>query len=69
VSLFLLDTDHLTLPTETSVWRRESRCLASLSRPTNCPSVKPIDDILLVAEYMPEEEKRYQVVVFLPFRG
>ena len=28
-----------------------------------------IDDILLVAEYMPEEEIRGQVVVFLPFRG
>ena len=28
-----------------------------------------IDDILIVAEYMPEEEIRDQVVVFLPFRG
>jgi predicted nuclease of predicted toxin-antitoxin system len=28
-----------------------------------------IDDILLVAEYMSEEEIRDQVVVFLPFRG
>ena len=28
-----------------------------------------IDDILLLAEYMPEEEIREQVVVFLPFRG
>jgi predicted nuclease of predicted toxin-antitoxin system len=28
-----------------------------------------IDDILLIAEYMPEEEFRQQVVVFLPFRG
>jgi hypothetical protein len=28
-----------------------------------------IDDILLIAEYMPEEEIRGQVVVFLPFRG
>jgi len=28
-----------------------------------------IDDILLIAEYMPEEEIRNQVVVFLPFRG
>jgi predicted nuclease of predicted toxin-antitoxin system len=28
-----------------------------------------IDDILLIAEYMPEEEVRDQVVVFLPFRG
>lgn len=28
-----------------------------------------IADILLLAEYMPEEEIRDQVVVFLPFRG
>lgn len=28
-----------------------------------------IDDILLIAEHMPEEEIRDQVVVFLPFRG
>jgi hypothetical protein len=28
-----------------------------------------IADILLVAEYMSEEEAREQVVVFLPFRG
>jgi hypothetical protein len=28
-----------------------------------------IDDVLLVAEYMPEEEIRDQVVVYLPFRG
>jgi hypothetical protein len=28
-----------------------------------------IDDILLIAEYMPEEKIREQVVVFLPFRG
>jgi predicted nuclease of predicted toxin-antitoxin system len=28
-----------------------------------------IDDILLIAELMPEEEIRDQVVVFLPFRG
>jgi hypothetical protein len=28
-----------------------------------------IDDILLVAEFMPEEEIRDQVVIFLPFRG
>jgi hypothetical protein len=28
-----------------------------------------IADILLIAEYMPEEEIREQVVVFLPFRG
>jgi hypothetical protein len=28
-----------------------------------------IDDILLIAEYMPYDEIRDQVVVFLPFRG
>ena len=28
-----------------------------------------IDDILLIAEYMSEDEIRGQVVVFLPFRG
>lgn len=28
-----------------------------------------INDILLIAEYMPEEEIRDQIVVFLPFRG
>jgi hypothetical protein len=28
-----------------------------------------IDDIALIAEYMPEEEIREQIVVFLPFRG
>lgn len=27
-----------------------------------------IDDILVVAAYMPEEEIRDQIVVFLPFR-
>ncbi|MGA2706532.1 MAG: DUF5615 family PIN-like protein [Isosphaeraceae bacterium] len=37
---------------------------------TNEQSVgSAIDDILLVAVYMPEEEIRGQVVVFLPFRG
>ncbi len=37
---------------------------------TNAQSIgEAIDDILLVAEYMPEEEIRDQVVVFLPFRG
>jgi hypothetical protein len=37
---------------------------------TNKQSIGPaIDDILLVAEYMPEAEIRNQVVVFLPFRG
>jgi predicted nuclease of predicted toxin-antitoxin system len=28
-----------------------------------------IDDILIIAEYLPEEEIRDQVIVFLPFRG
>jgi predicted nuclease of predicted toxin-antitoxin system len=28
-----------------------------------------IDDILLVVEYMPEEEIRNQIVIFLPFRA
>jgi hypothetical protein len=28
-----------------------------------------IDDLLLIAEYMPEDELRNQIVVFLPFRG
>ncbi len=28
-----------------------------------------IEDILLVAEYMPEEEIRGQIVVYLPIRG
>jgi hypothetical protein len=37
---------------------------------TNEQSIgEAIDDILLVAEYMPEAEIRDQVVVFLPFRG
>jgi hypothetical protein len=37
---------------------------------TNDQSIgSAIDDILLIAEYMPEEEIRDQVVEFLPFRG
>jgi predicted nuclease of predicted toxin-antitoxin system len=37
---------------------------------TNEQSIgEAIDDLLLIAEYMPEEELRDQVVVFLPFRG
>jgi hypothetical protein len=28
-----------------------------------------IDHILLIADYMPEQEIREQIVVFLPFRG
>jgi Domain of unknown function (DUF5615) len=37
---------------------------------TNDQSIgSTIDDILLIAEYLSEEEIRGQVVVFLPFRG
>ncbi|MGH7172625.1 MAG: DUF5615 family PIN-like protein [Gemmataceae bacterium] len=37
---------------------------------TNEQSIgEAIEDILLIAEYMPEKEIRGQVVVFLPFRG
>lgn len=37
---------------------------------TNEQSIgRAIDDILLIAIYMPEEEIKDQVVVFLPFRG
>jgi Domain of unknown function (DUF5615) len=37
---------------------------------TNRQSIgSAINDILLIAEFMPEEEIRGQVVVFLPFRG
>lgn len=37
---------------------------------TNDQSIgQAINDILLIAEFMPEEEIREQVVVYLPFRG
>jgi predicted nuclease of predicted toxin-antitoxin system len=37
---------------------------------TNEQSIgEAIDDLLLIAEYMPEEEIRDQIVVYLPFRG
>jgi hypothetical protein len=37
---------------------------------TNKQSIgEAIDDILLIAEYMPEDEIRDQLIVFLPFRG
>ena len=37
---------------------------------TNKQSIgSTIDDIVIVAEYMPEEEIKDQIVVFLPFRG
>src|SRR5205807_4227876 len=44
--------------------------MAGLIATTNEQSIgSAIDDILLVAEYMPEDEIKEQVVVFLPFRG
>jgi hypothetical protein len=44
--------------------------MPGLIAPTNEQSVgSAIDDILVLAEYMTEEEIRDQVVVFLPFRG
>jgi hypothetical protein len=44
--------------------------VAGVIATTNEQSIgSTIDDILLIAEYMPEEEIREQVVVFLPFRG
>ena len=44
--------------------------LPGLIATTNEQSIaSAIDDILLIAEYMPEEEIGDQVVVFLPFRG
>jgi hypothetical protein len=37
---------------------------------TNAQAIgRAIDDILLIAEYMPKEEIRNHVVVYLPFRG
>ena len=46
---------------------------AAASRPLiwcGCRTIgSAIEDILLIAEYMPEEEIVDQVVVFLPFRG
>jgi hypothetical protein len=48
----------------------ESEPLPGLIVTTNEQSIgSAIEDILLIAEYMPEEEIRNQVVVFLPFRG
>lgn len=44
--------------------------VAGLIATTNEQSIgSAIDDILIIAEYMPAEEFREQVVVFLPFRG
>jgi hypothetical protein len=44
--------------------------VSGLIATTNEQSIgSAIDDILLITEYMPEEEIRDQVVVFLPFRG
>jgi hypothetical protein len=33
------------------------------------PIGSSINDILIIAQYMPEEEARNRVVIFLPFRG
>ena len=44
--------------------------VAGLISTTNEQSIgAAIDDILLIAECMPENEMREQIVVFLPFRG
>ena len=44
--------------------------LPGLITTTNEQSIgSAIDDILLISEFMPEEEIREQVVVYLPFRG
>src|SRR5262245_46325270 len=44
--------------------------LPGLITTTNEQSIgSAIDDILLIAECMPEEEIRDQVVIYLPFRG
>ena|SRR5437764_2943406 len=44
--------------------------VAGLIATTNEQAIgSAIDDILFIAEYVPEEEIRDQVVVFLPFRG
>jgi len=44
--------------------------IAGLIVTTNEQSIgAAIDDILLISEYMSEEEIRDQIVVFLPFRG
>lgn len=46
------------------------RLIPGLIATTNDQSIgSTIDDILLVAEFMPEEEIRTQIVVYLPFRG
>jgi hypothetical protein len=43
--------------------------VSGLIATTNAQSIGlAIDDILVIVEYMPEEEIRDQVVVFLPFR-
>jgi uncharacterized protein (DUF433 family) len=55
----------------TSHCQGEGRCSGwPVIATTNEQSIgSAIDDILLIAEYMPEEELSEQVVVFLPFRG
>jgi len=60
--------------TPTSVARSSAACAGASRRSTWCTTNEQsvgsaIDDILLIAEYMPEEEIRDQVVVFLPFRA
>ena len=47
---------------------RES--MPGLIATTNDPSIgSAIDDIVLITEYMSDEQIRDQIVVFLPFRG
>ncbi|HYV36580.1 MAG TPA: DUF5615 family PIN-like protein [Gemmataceae bacterium] len=65
----------ITNDRDTMVGFARQRILAGETMPgiiatTNEQSIgSAIDDILLIAEYMPEEEIRNQVVIFLPFRG
>jgi hypothetical protein len=47
-----------------------SRSVPGLIATTNKQSIgAEIADILFIAEYMPEEDVRDQIVLFLPFRG
>ena len=49
---------------------RAGESLPGLIATTNEQSIgSSIDDILLIAECMPEQEIRDQIIVFLPFRG
>lgn len=48
----------------------EGEAVPGVITATNEQSIgSTIEDILLITQYMPEEEIRDQVVVFLPFRG